>query len=354
MYLRFTDIKFYYVLALFLLAGCSKENLNDNNNSNPDVLVPPTLYKFEKPLGFPPPYFASFNPMTVEGVALGKALYNDPILSSNGKSCTTCHQQQNSFSSPIYNAPNGHVISVLPHLNLAFTKEYNWTGSVPILDSLAMGDFEPDIFNTKEAELFSKLKAHPYYPMMFRNAFGIKDIESLSFHDLKMKISFAISQYLRSRISANTRYDAYRIYKKPLTTSELNGMMIFFTEKGDCFHCHTNPLFTDNDYHNNGLTDVFVGFDKGRFLVTGKNSDMGKFRTPTLRNLVYTAPYMHDGRLKTLEEVIEFYTSGVKVSETLDPIMTKRMNNRTMDLTPKEKGELLDFLKTLTDTAFVQ
>jgi len=335
---------------IILLASCSKEKSTEQNNPTDKG---PTPYNFVTPPGFPLPFMAEFNPMTVEGVALGKALYSDPILSSNGKSCSTCHRPEKSYSSGIYNAPNGYRISVLPHINMAFNSICNWDGSVLVMDSLCMVDFEPDIFNTKESELFQNLLNHPYYPAMFKAAFGINHIDSLNFHDLKMKICYAITQYIRSLVSANSRYDAYRLFHRALTPSETNGMMIFFSEKGDCFHCHPQPLFTDNGFHNNGLSDVFTGFDKGRNNVTGKASDMGMFHTPTLRNLVYTAPYMHDGRFNTLEEVIEFYSTGVKNSTTLDPIMTKRMNNRATNLTAEEKVYLLDFLKTLTDTAFV-
>lgn len=346
-------ISLFTLLLLSFLWGCKKDGTADNTTPT-DLIIPPTAYTFVTPPGFPPPYFSSFNPMTVEGVALGKSLYSDPILSSNGMSCSSCHQKANSFSSAIYNAPNGFRMSVLPHVNLAFKTICNWDGSVTVMDSLCMADFEPSIFNTHEADLFSRLKSHPYYPSMFKAAFGIPNIDSLNFHDLKLKICFAITQYMRSLVSANSKYDAYRVFKRPMTTSELNGMQIFFSEKGDCFHCHPDPLFTDNDFHNNGLTDVFTGFDQGRFMVTAKSTDLGKFRTPTLRNVTLTAPYMHDGRFNTLEEVIDFYTSAVKTSATLDPIMTKRLNNRTMNLTAEEKQELIDFLKTLTDDSFVK
>ena len=340
------------VILLIVVAGCKRET--ESTTTTTTTTTGPTPYNFVKPLGFPNPYMPSFNPMTVEGVALGKALYSDPILSSNGMSCSSCHNKSNSYSTPMYNAPNGYKISVLPHINMAFNSICNWDGSVLVMDSLCMADFEPSIFNTHESELFSRLLAHPYYPAMFKAAFGINHIDSLNFHDLKMKICFAITQYIRSLVSANSRYDAYRVFRKALTTSEQNGMFIFFSEKGDCFHCHSDPLFTDNGFHNNGLSDVFVGADLGRNNVTGKSSDIGLFHTPTLRNLVYTAPYMHDGRFTTLEQVIDFYSTGVKVSPSLDPIMTKRLNNRATNLTPEEKVYLNDFLKTLTDTSYVQ
>lgn len=130
-------------------------------------------------------------------------------------------------------------------------------------------------------------------------------------------------------------------------------MMIFITERGDCFHCHGLPLMTDNGFHNIGLDSVFTGADLGRFLVTGEASDKGAFKAPTLRNVALTAPYMHDGRFQTLEEVVEHYNSGVKPSPSLDAIMTKPGQVTELGLVPEEKADLVAFLRTLTDEPFV-
>ena len=130
--------------------------------------------------------------------------------------------------------------------------------------------------------------------------------------------------------------------------------MIFMTERGDCFHCHGNPLFTSNDFRNNGLDCTPQGANSGRYLVTGNANDIGKFSVPTLRNVELTAPYMHDGRYATLEEVVEFYNSGVcMTSPNIDPIMTKPAKEYGLNLWPWEKEDLVNFLKTLTDTTFI-
>lgn len=342
-------------VGLLLLSSCDKDPEQQNNlPTNPGEKTAPTPYTLVKPLGFPDPYLSEKNPMTVEGIALGKKLYADPILSENGLSCTSCHSKPRSYSGGVYHALNGYNMAIMAHVNLAFKPVFNWEGSAPDLDLLPLGDFEPEFFNTDHQKLVTRLLSHPEYPAMFKAAFSINHIDSLTFLELKTKIAYSIVQYLRSRVSANSRYDAYRVYKKKLSAEEMNGMAIFFSEKGDCFHCHPGPLFTDNGFHNNGLNDVFTGFDQGKFLVTGQQKDMGLFIAPTLRNIELTSPYMHDGRFTTLEEVVEFYTSAVKTSPTLDPIMTKRMTNRTMQLSETEKKELIAFLKTLTDPSFVE
>ena len=184
---------------------------------------------------------------------------------------------------------------------------------------------------------------------MFKRAFGLKNVESVSYDSLKVLICYAITQYMKTLVNSRSKFDLYRQRIVLLSPEEYNGMTIFFSEKGDCFHCHGEPLFTDDDFHNNGLSAAFSGIDRGRELFSKESKDIGKFITPTLRNIEKTFPYMHDGRFKTLEEVIDFYNSGVKDSETLDPIMNKRGETRELHLTPKEKSDLISFLKTLSD-----
>ncbi|MBL0309772.1 MAG: c-type cytochrome [Bacteroidetes bacterium] len=138
-----------------------------------------------------------------------------------------------------------------------------------------------------------------------------------------------------------------------LNDDELRGLYIFNTEKGDCFHCHSLGLFTDGQFHNIGIDSVFSGVNLGRYNVTGEDGDIGKFKTPSLKNIALTGPYMHDGRFKTLEEVIEFYNSQVRKSPSLDPIMSKPSFKYGLQLTQQDKNDLLAFLKALTDSAFI-
>ena len=164
----------------------------------------------------------------------------------------------------------------------------------------------------------------------------------------------AIAQFERTLISANSKFDRYSIGQASLTPQELNGLDIFLREdKGDCFHCHgnpNNPLWTNNDFHNNGLDATFT--DLGLGAITGDPNDNGKFRTPSLRNLAYTAPYMHDGRFGSLESVLNFYQNGVQDSPTLDPLL-KTDEGLGISLVETEKLALIAFLNTLTDQEFI-
>jgi cytochrome c peroxidase len=191
----------------------------------------------------------------------------------------------------------------------------------------------------------SKLNAHPEYPKLFKQAFNVDKIDSTH-------VTKAIAQFLRTMISSNSRLDKRLNNTGNLTNSELNGLVIFKTERGDCFHCHQidgSRLLTDNQFHNNGLDATFT--DLGRGAITGNASDNGKFLTPTLRNIALTAPYMHDGRFQTLEEVIDHYNSGGVSSPTVDPLM--KHVGTGLNLTNQDKADLLAFLRTFTDSTFI-
>jgi cytochrome c peroxidase len=339
-----TGIKLVFFCFISLTLGACKK---DSNLKEANHIA--TAYQLAIPQGFPTPYLSSKNPLTYEGIELGKSLYSDPILSTNGKSCSTCHKSEKAFSSEIFIDKEQHHISVMSHQNLAFRKNFTWNGAATDFDVVCMSDFESDIFNTNPQLLFQDLGSHSQYPSMFKRAFGLKNLNSITYDSLKVMICYSITQYMKTLINSNSKFDLYRQRKVLLSPEEYNGMIIFFSEKGDCFHCHGEPLFTDDNFHNNGLSSNFSGIDLGRENVSRLSLDKGKFITPTLRNINKTAPYMHDGRLKNLEEVVEFYNSGVKESETLDPIMNKRGETRELNLTPKEKSELVSFLKTLTD-----
>jgi cytochrome c peroxidase len=165
-----------------------------------------------------------------------------------------------------------------------------------------------------------------------------------------MLVVKAIAQFERTIISSNSKWDKYLRGEVSLSQTEAKGFEIFFTEKGDCFHCHTTILFTDNLFHNNGLDSIFN--DEGLSNITNNPNDQGKFKTPTLRNIEFTAPYMHDGRFTTLEEVIDFYSEGIVWSSTIDPLM-KKVSQGGVHLNEEEKNNLIAFVKTLTDTTFV-
>ena len=186
-----------------------------------------------------------------------------------------------------------------------------------------------------------RLKGHDDYPGDFEIAFGTRFITK----DLVAK---ALAQFERSLISNQSKFDKFMNGEIELTPLELAGYNLFLSEKAECFHCHGRPLFTDDELHNNGLDD---NPDNGHFLVSSYVHDKGKFKTPTLRNIEYTAPYMHDGRFQTLEEVINFYSDSIKTSPTVDPLMPN--DNGGFHWTELEKIQLISFLKTLSDTAFL-
>jgi cytochrome c peroxidase len=202
--------------------------------------------------------------------------------------------------------------------------------------------FEVEVFFNTD---ISKLNASQYYREEFRKVFKVGTITS-------KEVAYALAQFFRTMISSNSKFDRFAQHQVNLTPSEFNGLNIFTTEKGDCFHCHSLGLFTDNKFHNIGIDSTFSGINMGRYNVTANPNDMGLFKTPTLRNVELTPPYMHDGRFQTLAEVVDHYDMHVKVSPTVDPLMTKASKAYGLGLTPQEKTDLINFLKTLTDTVY--
>jgi cytochrome c peroxidase len=340
-HLKYIVIALYSVIAF--VSSCRKDT---------EPSEKPTTFELQVPKGFPPPYLSDYNPLTVEGIALGRKLFYDNILSSNGRSCNSCHFQEQSFiarNSDLGLDP-GLYLNIPALINQAWNKDYGWEGMEPDLDHVAIGDFGPLFFNSDIYKVIAKMKAHAEYPSLFKKAFPEVN-DPFTPGILQEKTSFAIAQFLRTIVVSESKYDLFIQGKTSLTDEEEYGHELFTTERGDCFHCHSLPLFSDNAYHNIGLDTVFLGLNKGRFYATGAAKDLGTFGTPALRNVGLTAPYMHDGRFATLDEVIEHYNSGVKKSATLDPIMTKAGKENGLNLTAFEKQCLKKFLLTLTDSS---
>ncbi|MBP8822438.1 MAG: c-type cytochrome [Flavobacteriales bacterium] len=292
------------------------------------------------PTYFPALVIPADNPLTVQGVELGRRLYYDPLLSTHGPfqgmACASCHHQDKAFTVP---TPGTGVLS---HANLAWSTHFLWDGRVSgTLEDVMR--FEVEEFFQVDVEV---LRAHPEYPELFHRAMGTCSITE---HD----VAKALAQWMRRMISFNSRFDQYLRHEGTLSAQETSGMNLFLTEAGDCFHCHALPLMTDNAFHNIGLDSSFSGSGVGRFAITGDPADLGSFKTPTLRNIALTAPYMHDGRFQTLAEVLDFYSGGVHHSPSLDPIMTKPGTGITLGLTPQQKADLIAFLHTLTDEQFI-
>jgi cytochrome c peroxidase len=356
---------------VFVAQACTRDDEQGSqtpevpNNNTPFT---PTPYQLRLPLGWPTMVMPTDNPLTEEGVELGRKLFYDPILSlDNTISCASCHKQEFAFSDnkkfsigingqlsernsmPIFNL--GWVQNFAPVVN-GKALRFFWDGSAatleeqvlfPIINPLEMGETLPNVIR--------KLNEHPTYPQLFKRAFGADSITTTH-------LAKAISQFERTIISSGAKIDRYffnpetgrRFDTTVFTEQERRGMLVFNTEeKGDCFHCHnvSSPFSSNFNLHNNGHRSS----DEGLKRVTGNAEDIGKFRTPSLRNLIYTAPYMHDGSIATLEEVVEHYNSGVVRSFPTDALYLKHLDG--LKLTEQEKADLVAFLKTMSDPSLV-
>jgi len=300
--------------------------------------------------GFPPMPVPGDNPTTVEGIELGRHLFFDPILSGDSTmSCASCHQPEFAFADP---RPLSLGIRGLPGTrnapslaNVGWNLAHFWEGRAPTLEAQAV---EP-VPNHVEMDLpwdtaIARVRRSPRYPPLFAAAFGSQAID-------RDRVVKAIAQFERTLVAADSRYDRFLRDRQryPLTASELRGFVSFFTEKADCFHCHLEVTTTDFIFQNNGLDAVFA--DPGRFAVTGDTMHVGQFKTPTLRNVALTAPYMHDGRFATLEEVIDHYHHGAVASPSINPFI--RTGNDSLLMNAADKADLLAFLHAMTDTSFV-
>ena len=342
--------KLHIILILLACFSCENESV-DQYVATPYQLEIPKLFQ-DNILA---PVIPVDNPMTVEGVALGKKLFFDPILSGdNTQSCADCHAPENAFSDTrkFSDGINGEFgnRNTMPLFNLAwnYDEKFFWDGNTFSLEHQALVPVaDPIEMNSTWLDVELKLQQHNEYPDLFEAAFGTTKIDS-------NLVTKAIAQFERTLISANSKFDQYLLGQTNLTPEELNGFNIFMDEaRGDCFHCHgsdKNPLWTDNAFHNNGLDQTFT--DLGLGAVTGDPADNGKFKSPSLRNLAFTAPYMHDGRFATLDDVINHYSEGLKNSSTIDPLM-KKVNQGGVQLTTEDKAHLKAFLLSLSDTEFV-
>ena len=346
------------LLGLFTIVFSCHDTVDDPTVTEGDLTsIPyePVTYELDIPDGFPALEQPVDNPMTVDGIQLGRKLFFDPILSIDSTiSCSSCHQPNLSFTDglPLSEGVNGttHRGSI-GLLNVGF--HYSglfWDGRAATLEELALIPVEDPIEMAESWDSVElKLKNHPEYPAAFRKAFGIAD-KSMIDRNLAAK---AMAQFLRTIVSGtNSRYDQYIRGDIFLEENEINGYLMFFNldpslPDAQCGHCHNAPLLATNDYFNNGLQespDLLSFPDKGRGAITGLMSDNGLFKPPTLRNLVFSAPYMHDGRFNTLEEVVDHYASGGKNSPNKSSFMFNLV------LTESQKADILAFLLTLTDS----
>ncbi|MEI7982259.1 MAG: cytochrome c peroxidase [Bacteroidota bacterium] len=361
-----------YLLSLLVLVSGSSCKKNDSIDSE----YHPTPYTIQIPRYFPTELnIPADNPMTVEGVALGRYLFYDGRISGRTipdslMSCSTCHLQSHAFVCGIDHPdfPEGHPHGLtgiptpnfmLPMCNLAWTNHgYLWNGKVssenpsPLARNLEdltwMAITAPHEMAGDTNRVKTLIQGIKGYPELFYKAFGNRVVTVKN-------MGRAIAQFVRTLISANSKFDRFLRGEVSLTNSERSGYVLFMTELGaDCFHCHGgdgNPLFTTNLFYNNGKDSVFTD-PHDRYSITGNVADIGAYKSPSLRNIAFTAPYMHDGRFKTLDEVIDFYSSGLAWSPSISSLM-HHVNTRGVQLTPGKKNDLKAFLLTLSDSTFI-
>lgn len=336
------------ILLIFLFYACEQyeQDCTEIDNCNNHNL---TYFDLVYPSNFPSPNIPNDNPTTFEGVNLGRHLFYDPILSSdNSVSCASCHKQEYAFgdntqySFGVNNSIGSRNASTI--INSAFQLEYDWDGKSSSLETQAIRPIfnEIELHNNNWTEIVERIELSEFYSEMFCQAFGSTDIDSL-------KILNAIAQFQRTIISTNSKFDKWLRGELAFTDEEIDGFNIFSTERGDCFHCHPIGLFTDNLFHNNGLDETYT--DLGRYEVTSNPLDQASFKSPTLRNIEFSSPYMHDGRFATLDEVIDFYDFGGYDSPNVDPLM--KYVGQGLLLSQQEKDNLKAFLLTLSDDEFI-
>ncbi|CAG5018071.1 Cytochrome c551 peroxidase [Dyadobacter sp. CECT 9275] len=345
-----------FLTLLVIALGCQK---NDEKEPEP-VKTGPTPLTWTKPAGFPDPvYDLSRNPLTEEGVELGRFLFYDGILSrTNQVGCGTCHQQQAAFTHHGHELSHGvddrlGVRNSPAVQNMAWSDSFFWDGGVHDLDLFPFNPIEnPVEMDEKVTNVLDKLRKTPNpaskipvdYPKMFKAAFGTDEINS----ERMMK---ALSQFMVTMVSAGSKYDYYRAGDAAaLNTQEKEGLVLF---QKNCSSCHAGVLFTDHSFRNNGLAPM-MNNDLGRGAITGNEADHYKFKVPSLRNVGLTGPYMHDGRYHSLEEVLDHYTDSVQKLTTLDPLLIQQNGKTGIALTATEKQALIAFLKTLSDEQFIR
>lgn len=321
-------------------------------------LPEPTPYVFPETKRFLPMPVATDNPTTVEGVELGRYLFYDPILSRDSSvSCASCHQQKFAFTDGFKQFSQGidgqmQKRNTLPLFNLAWYPSLFWDGRAQSLETQV---FQPvsahNEMDLSWAVAEKRMQAHERYGSMFNRAFPDQPIDSVH-------IAKAIAQFERTLISNDAKYDRVLKRKAYFTKEEYEGFVLMNDQtKGDCLHCHTtdaDPMGTTFEFSNNGLdpaTSPSDYRDAGLAKTTNEPTDAGKFKIPSLRNVGFTAPYMHDGRFETLEDVLRFYSEEVNPSLNVDSKMGTAHHGGA-HLSCEEQEKIIAFLHTLSDSSF--
>ncbi len=331
------------IFSLFLLTtGCKKDvEIPDSSSKNTDIT-------FSVPQGWPAPYYNfKNNQLTNAGFALGRKLFYDTRLSrDNSVSCGSCHQSFAAFAQADHVVSHG-VDDLLgtrnsPGLfNLNWNTSFMWDGGINHIEVQPLGPIaNPVEMDENIGNVLVKLNNDAQYKKMFQDAFGSSEITS-------EKLLKSMAQFMGAMVSSNAKYD--KVSRKEngisFTESEQAGLTIF---ENKCATCHTAPLFTDHSFRNIGLKPNSIN-DSGRAHITRDANDLYKFKVPTLRNLSYTAPYGHDGRFNTLDQVFDQMEKDIYSHPTVDPLMTSGIK-----LSATERENLKAFLKTLDDETFVK
>ena len=352
-------------LLLLSLTACTHDADTVDLANPAGPVAPPTAYNLVVPSNFPqliaPP---ATNALTVEGVALGRQLFYEKVLSlDNTVACATCHRQELAFTDGLAHAlgvnQGRSPRSAMSLSNLAWEPTLTWDGAVTTLEAQARIPIEKPVEMHQSLTVgVVHLQQQPAYPPLFRKAFGSSTITEEN--TLK-----ALAQFERTLISSNSRFDRFRRGDRTaLSPYEQQGLVLFNTHPngvlrgGNCGDCHSGDLQSNHALSNNGLDATLT--DLGLGAITGQPTDNGKFRVPSLRNIALTAPYMHDGRFATLEEVVSHYNEHVALnSPNIDPLMLNttndpRQQSLTLDLTTDEKAKIISFLRALTDSTFIR
>ena len=363
------------VVTTVSLWGCGGNSVSVSDSTQ-------GTWSWALPPNFPTPRVPVDNPMNEAKVELGRFLFYDRRLSANGtQACASCHHQDKAFTDgralAIGSTGEVHPRSAQGLANVAYNTTLTWANpSLLSLEAQAQVPLfgerpvEMGIHDGNVAEVLARIQNDPAYPARFAAAFG-GTAAPISWGN----ITRAIAAFQRTLISGNSRYDQFLKGKASLTPSEQRGLTLFNSEKAECFHCHGGFNFndqvvhastqvTDTPFHNTGLyniggTGAFPLGNQGLFEFTDKPADRGKFRAQSLRNVGVTAPYMHDGSIATLEEVLDFYAAGGRNITSGPHSGDGRLNpNKSdlisrIDLTAQDKADLVAFLRTLTDHDFL-
>jgi len=340
---RFRSLWIGFSMLLLTVMSCKDEYVGE-------VFEEDKAYNIEISTNFPALVFdTDKNPVTVNGVTLGRKLFYEGKLSRNNTiSCGFCHIQEYAFTH--HGHPVSHGIDDklgmrnAPAIqNMAFLKNYTWDGVSHNLDERSLvpitTDFEMD---SSLPEVVSKLSQDASYKKLFKSAYGDDNITG-------ERVLKALSQFMVTMISADSKYDKMKKGTATFTNEEKQGMALFQTK---CASCHSGELFTDESYRNTGMYYNAQYDDRGRYRVTLDWNDNMKFRVPSLRNVEHTAPYMHDGRFYSLDAVLNFYSDNVENQPNLDPLL-KQNGHIGISMNDLEKQYIIAFLKTLSDQQFL-